>query len=52
MGLGCPCVWVRLGACKTMQTFIDKTVAEKQRIADECKAPWLAPGVFLAAWLP
>jgi len=28
------------GACKTMQTFTGKTVAEKQQIVDECKAPW------------
>lgn len=35
-----------------MQTFTGKTVAEKQQIVDECKAPWLAPGLFFAAWLP
>lgn len=28
------------GACKTMQTFVDKSAAEKQRAAEECKAPW------------
>ena len=46
------CAWARSGACKIMQTFIGKTVAEKQQIADECKAPWLAPVLFLAASLP
>lgn len=28
------------GACKKVQTFVGKTAAEKQRIAEECKAPW------------
>lgn len=28
------------GACKTAQSFIGKSAAEKKQIADECKAPW------------
>jgi len=28
------------GACKTMQSFVGKSVAEKQQAAEECKAPW------------
>lgn len=28
------------GACKRVQVFVGKTVAEKQQIAEECKSPW------------
>jgi len=28
------------GACRTMQSFVGKSVVEKQRLAEECKAPW------------
>jgi hypothetical protein len=30
------CVISEVGACKTMQTFVDKSAAEKQRAAEEC----------------
>jgi len=28
------------GACKTMQSFVSKSITEKQQLAEECKAPW------------
>ena len=31
------------GACKRVQSFDSLSVAEKQQIADECKAPWRKP---------
>jgi len=29
------------GACKTMQSFVGTSVGDRQRLAEECKAPWL-----------
>jgi len=49
---GCPDGWALVGedqcrapasyggACRTMQSFVGKSVAEKQQLAEECKAPW------------
>jgi len=28
------------GACKTMQSFVGKSAADKQQLAEQCKAPW------------
>jgi CPW-WPC domain-containing protein len=49
----CPDGWILLGedqcsavhglyggACKTLQSFVGKSVREKQQWAEECKAPW------------
>ena len=32
--------FIQVGACKRVQSFKSKTIAEKQQLAEDCKAPW------------
>lgn len=38
------------GACKTMQSFVGKSAADKQQVAEQCKAPWFIQ--IHSSWVP
>ena len=37
------------GSCKKVQSFSGMTTAQKQQLAEECKAPWLDQNTFTLA---